>query len=314
MNIIKIKEGFAEEYAQYNDMYCYFINWKWIVPFEVITPQEYIEISQKDDITCLGRTIPYLDYTKKSFDLAFASSFASINIENIIDWQATYNANSIAKFIEFNKFSASDNPLDFNTVRRFRTWLAEELFSLLKDEILTPKDVLQMLKYYSDDMSDDVIKGLYLVSDNNLITINNTNYSTCGCKSTENQNVLNPIISMCDPIKEYRKSIYNIMVKTFSDIEFWEKRDPELLGEINEYLDYIIKKNLPLTQCEFAIDLYDCSCLSDKDYKQNRYIDILKNLMTSFEYIINKNVNQHKNFIGQSLNDWAVYLYEKMRW
>lgn len=314
MNIIKIKEGFAEEYSQYNDMYCYFINWKWIVPFEVITQQEYIEISQKDDITCLGRDIPYLDYTNKSFSSSFASSFASINIENIIDWRATYNANSIAKFIEFNKFSASDNPLDFNTVRRFRTWLAEELFSLLKYETFTPKDVLQMLKYYSDDMSDDVIKGLYLVSDNNLITINNTNYSTCGCKSTDNQTILNPKISMCDPIKEYRKSIYNIMVKTFSDIEFWKKRDPDLLEEINKYLDYIIKKNLPLSQCEFAIDLYDCGCLSDKDYKQNRYIEILKNLITSFEYIINEKVNQHKNFIGQSLNDWAVYLYEKMRW
>ena len=314
MNIIKIKEGFAEEYAQYNDMYCYFINWKWIVPFEVITQQEYIEISQKDDITCLGRDIPYLNYTKKSFDLAFSSSFARINIENIIDWQATYNANSIAKFIEFNKFSASDNPLDFNAVRRFRTWLAEELFSLLKDKPFTPKDVLQMLKYYSDDMSDDVIKGLYLVSDNNLITVNNTNYSTCGCKSTDNQAVLNPTISMCDPIKEYRKSIYNIMVKTFSDIEFWKHREPDLLEEINKYLDYIIKKNLPLTQCEFAIDLYDCSCLSNKDYKQNKYIEILKNLMTSFEYIIDENVNQHKNFICQSLNDWAVYLYEKMRW
>jgi hypothetical protein len=314
MNIIKIKEGFAEDYAQYNDMYCYFINWKWIVPFEVITQQEYIEISQKDDITCLGREIPYLDYTKKSFSSAFASSFASINIENIIDWRATYNANSIAKFIEFNKFSASDNPLDFNTVRRFRTWLSEELFSLLKYETFTPKDVLQMLKYYSDDMSDNVIKGLYLVSDNNLITINSTNYSSCGCKSTDNQSVLNPIISMCDPIKEYRKSIYNIMVKTFSDIEFWEKRDPDLLQGINKYLDYIIKKNLPLSQCEFAIDLYDCSCLSDKDYKQNKYIEILKNLITSFEYIINKDVNQHKNFIGQSLNNWAVYLYEKMRW
>ena len=119
---------------------------------------------------------------------------------------------------------------------------------------------------------------------------------------------------MCDPIKEYRKSIYNIMVKTFSDIEFWEKRDPDLLEEINKYLDYIIKKNLPLSQCEFAIDLYDCGCLSDKDYKQNKYIEILKNLMTSFEYIIDEKVNQHKNFIGQSLNDWDVYLYEKMRW
>ena len=42
--------------------YCYFINWKWIVPFEVITQQEYIEISQKDDINYLGREIPHLDY------------------------------------------------------------------------------------------------------------------------------------------------------------------------------------------------------------------------------------------------------------
>ena len=70
-----------------------------------IFSKKALDISQKDDITCLGRDIPYLDYTNKSFSSSFASSFASINIENIIDWQATYNANSIAKFIEFNKFS-----------------------------------------------------------------------------------------------------------------------------------------------------------------------------------------------------------------
>ena len=318
MNIVKIKEGFASDYSQYNDMYCYFINWKWIVPFEVITQQEYTEISQKDDIECLGRTIPHLDYIANesgSFSNAFSLSFANKeDIDNIIDWKSTNEVNSIAKFIEFNKFSASDNPLDFNTVRKFRTWLAENLFTLLKDEIQTPKDVLQMLEYYSQDMSDDVIKGLYLVSDNNLITINSTSYSTCGCKSADNQNILNPVISMCDPIKEYRKSIYNIMVKTFSDIEFWKNRESELLEEINKYLDYIIKKNLPLSQCEFSNDLYDCGCLSDKDYKQNKYIEILKNLIISFKYIIDKNINQHKNFIGQSLNDWAIYLYEKMRW
>lgn len=322
MNIVKIKEGFASEYAQYNDKYCYFVNWKWIIPFDVITQQEYIEISQKDDINCLGREIPHLDYIANesgSFSNAFSLAFTNKeDIDKIIDYKTTNDINSIDKFIEFNKFSITDNDLTFEYVRKFRTWLADILFNLLKNSKISP-DVIQMLNYYSKEMTDNVVVGLHLVSDSNKVTLQNTQYSTCGCKSSENQILLSNITT-CDPIIEYRKSIYNIMVKTFSDIDFWKERDYELLIQINEYLDYIIKKNLPLSQCEFSNDLYDCGCLSDKDYKQNKYIEILKNLQLSFEYIAegknntDNNIIKHKNFIGQSLNNWAVYLYEKMRW
>jgi len=316
MNIVKIKEGFAKNYAQYNDKYCYFINWHWIVPFDCITQEEYIEISQQNDINCLGREIPYIDYVSDNgnFSTDFSIDFANREaIEAIIDKHITFEINSISKYIEFNKFSATDNNLTFEQVRKFRTWLAEKLlnivdFTNVENSIL----VKQMLNYYKDEKTDDVVKGLYITTNN--VYIQSTQYSSCGCNNPKNLDVLHSNIVMCNPIEEYRKSIYDIMVSTFSNIDFWTNREDELLIEINKYLDYIIKKNLPLYQSDYSSDLYDCDCLSNKNSQQERYIGILKNLYKSFEYIINKEVINHKNFIGQTLNDWSIYIYERMRW
>ena len=43
-------------------------------------------------------------------------------------------------------------------------------------------------------------------------------------------------------------------------------------------------------------------------------MNMLKELSKAFGYIIDEKVTGNKNMIGNSLNNWAVYLYEQMRW
>ncbi len=104
------------------------------------------------------------------------------------------------------------------------------------------------------------------------------------------------------------------MVDVFSDINFWMQREKELLLEIKRYIDAIIKLNLPLTASQYVSELYDCNCLTSTDSAQERLMSILKNLSTAFDYMANDKVTGNKNFIGDTLNQWAVKLYEIMRW
>ena len=99
-------------------------------------------------------------------------------------------------------------------------------------------------------------------------------------------------------------------------IDFWKQFDKELFDEIKRYIDAIIKLNLPLTASQYVSELYDCNCLTSTDSAQERLMSILKNLSTAFDYMTDENdkVTGNKNFIGDTLNQWASKLYEIMRW
>ena len=124
-------------------------------------------------------------------------------------------------------------------------------------------------------------------------------------------------VTVCDPIAIYRRALYSQMVDVFSNINFWMQREKELLLEIKRYIDAIIKLNLPLTASQYVSELYDCNCLTSTDSAQERLMSILKNLSTAFDYMANDKVDKvtgNKNFIGDTLNQWAAKLYEIMRW
>ena len=76
-------------------------------------------------------------------------------------------------------------------------------------------------------------------------------------------------------------------------------------------MDNIINVNLPLVSSKLEDGFIDCTCKSNID---DNYMDILKRLSISLEYIENRDIQGHKNYINDSLRDWSSILYENMQW
>ena len=254
-------------------------------------------------------------------------------LTDYVDVNETEKVNAIYKYIEYNSFTP-DKELTLEQIKMFRTWLATVLFNLLLKEPGVEKNTIAMLNYYKNEMNDNVIDtlasfhvdmpqvGIYTAGVQGVTGINiisSIKKSSCSCTHSSIAAMLAQpsSVSVCDPIAIYRKALYSQMVDVFSDINFWMQRmqrEKALLLEIKRYIDAIIKLNLPLTASQYVSELYDCNCLTSTDSAQERLMSILKNLSTAFDYMANDKVTGNKNFIGDTLNQWATKLYEIMRW
>ena len=101
------------------------------------------------------------------------------------------------------------------------------------------------------------------------------------------------------------------MIQMFSSIDFWLQWSQEFIEEIKKYVDNIINVNLPLSPSKLEDEFIDCACQSNTN---DKYIDILKRLSVSLEYIKNNDIQGHKNYISDALKDWSTILYENMQW
>lgn len=226
-----------------------------------------------------------------------------------VDTETTEKINNVNKYKAYNEF-IPDSEITLDELKKFRWWLADTLLAM--DEGVGDYDdkTNQMLEYYQKNMYNEVIDQLTnFKSDNAKITFSTMN--TCACT----QNLTTEFTtSGCDPIAIYRQNIYEYMVKTFSEIDFWKDLDIDFLSDFKLYIDGIISYNLPLYTSEYVTEFADCSCVNVADTAQKLLQQILKNLSTSLGYMIDGQVDGHKNFIIDSFNSWASKLYEKMYW
>ena len=342
MNIVKLKDIILDESCglspekielfntQFKGRYVHCINWTYLVPLEAMDNEAAIELSKElcidlfSDLKAIQKGIT----TTTSIDQY--PWFYLHELAEYVDENDTEKVNAIYKYIEYNSFTP-DKELTLEQIKRFRTWLATVLFNLLSKEPDVEKNTIAMLNYYKNEMNDSVIDTLASFH----VDMPQVGIYTAGVQGVTGINVLSPVkksscscthssiaamlaqpssVSVCDPIAIYRRALYSQMVDVFSDINFWMKREKELLLEIKHYIDAIIKLNLPLTASQYVSELYDCNCLTSTDSAQERLMSILKNLSTAFDYMANDQVTGNKNFIGDTLNQWAAKLYEIMRW
>ena len=343
MNIVKLKDIILDESCglspekielfntKFKGRYVHCINWTYLVPLEAMNNESAIELSKElcidlfSDLKAMQKGIT----TTTSID-NYPWFYLHELAEYIVDVNETEKVNAIYKYIEYNSFTP-DKELTLEQIKIFRTWLATVLFNLLYKEPDVEKNTIAMLNYYKNEMTDDVIDtlasfhvdmpqvGIYTAGVQGVTGINiisSIKKSSCSCTHSSIAAMLAQpsSVSVCEPIAIYRKALYSQMVDVFSDINFWMKREKELLLEIKRYIDAIIKLNLPLTASQYVSELYDCNCLTSTDSAQERLMSILKNLSTAFDYMANDKVTGNKNFIGDTLNQWATKLYEIMRW
>lgn len=305
MNIIKLKDIIKENDSFFNEnlkgRYAWWVHMRYIIPFKDMSVQQYVSV--EEDATEL-MSYDYID----SYDAEYSP---------YIDIEETDKCNSISPYILHN-CSVVGPDLTTADLKGFRTWLAH---TILKMDSISPimdptckviynnldDKTTHMLKYYARGGTDEIIEGLNKFVNSSIYMIPQTDQCSCTMRSGYTEEIAN-----CDPVSIYIKGIYNNMVENFSDMEFWlQFKNQKWFFELFKlYIDEIIKKDFTLSQEN--IDTYTCVCQYEDKQEINK--NKLMNLSKSLEYIIKDDYNGHKNFINDSLTDWAKDLYEIMIW
>lgn len=317
MNIIKLKDilmpetSWMAEFFNKNlkGKYAYWVQMRYIFPLESLDYKTYIRFEQLDHVHFLAPDM--LHHIDLYCDECSIIEFA----QNYIDHTMTEEVNSIQEYVSANDYVA-DFDVDINKIRRFRSWLAEELLSFntgMDGSYLNKfnADQTHVLEYYRNGMYNDVVKYLSVFGGTEPTLGVTTN--GCGCCSTNNSGLYNTMIGgVCDAGKVYTDNMHKYMVMMFEDVNFWRQFNVDFLKLFKKYVDNIIKTGLSINNTPDLIRFADCNCSSQTTNNANE--KMLRNLSESLGFIINGEVNGHLNFITDSLYNWAEYLYDHMSW
>ena len=318
MNIVKLKDVLMpSEFAmadffnsKLKGKYAYWIQMRYIFPLDSLNYCSYIDYEQMDFKDFTEDGVKYIDlYSEEYCMIDFVNYF--------VDLCETEEVNNVYKYIAANAY-ATDEDIDINTLRGFRTWLATELLNLnsgLYEDHLGKysEEQIHMLEFYKNNMYNDVIKYLNMFGSKDVRIVNNTTKNSCGCATTNINSIYNTgSISTCNARNIYVDNIHNLMVKTFEDPNFWIAINTNFIKVFKKRIDNIIKAGFTIEIGSDKNPYIECSC-SDSTINTNG-TKILERLSTALGYIIDKSTMGHINFIHDALYDWAEYLYEKMIW
>ena len=297
MNIIKLKDQPREGDTYFNThlrgKYAWWVRQMFVVAFEELSQPEF---SQAEQTTDRGLQSMVKD-----------TWYDVLDIMPFVDSVETNRINDIASYIEYNE-KTPEADLTIDDLKRFRTWLAEEL---LKRKDLE-NDVTLMLKYYAAAMWDDAIAALSMMSSYTDVQLQVGSGCACGCGSSLTlAELYGNLSSSCDSLGIYRKAMYNLMVMTFSNLDFWLTCDSEFIKRFKDYVDNILKLELIPTSTSYVQPFADCGCTTDIS---NNNRALLEKLAQALDYLLNCGLSGHKNFIRMAFADWATYLYELMYW
>lgn len=315
MNIIKFKDIVLPAECRFSTLfneklkgrYAYWVQMRYIFPFESLDYKTYIQYEQLDHIDFLKpNMLPHIDlYDDECCMYDFAQMY--------IDADATELANTISDYKTANEYIA-DFDIDITKLRNFRSWLASEIlaFNTAQDGSYLNNITEQqahMFEYYKNNMYNDVVKQLSVFGSENAFTL--PNKSGCSCCSSNISglySLTNPY--SCNALDTYTKNLHILMVQTFEDINFWLCFNKDFIAVFKKYIDNIIKTGLIITEAGNTNLGLICNC----NTATNTANLILKNLSEALQYIINDEHKGHLNFIHDALYNWAEQLYDKMSW
>ena len=313
MNIVKFRDIYLETNdsslttsdienfnANLRGKYAYVVNWKWVVPMSKMSETEFVNAS-------------VLDSSQGTEDIPNnLIPFGAIQLDKIsdyVDHSETEITNNVSRYLELNEF-VSDSDITIDDAKKFRQYLAEQLLAIKYEFV---KGETQMLNYYKDNMYDSVVDSLTIFTENNQVQLSYIGKKSCDCLTTKGLQGQVVVNGQCDPIYEYRIGVYSKMVELFSDYNYWIGLGG-LCIDFKKYIDAIIKYNLPLFISSNINVFDDCTCASRTDSLQERGINAMKNLSLALQYIIDSDVDGHKNFINEALSVFASQYYERMYW
>lgn len=315
MNIVKLKDIVMPKECRFSKFfnenlkgkYAYWIKMRYIFPMDSLDYKKYIQYEQLDQIFFIGPDVlPHIDlYDEECNMFNFTQDY--------IDMDATELANAIADFRTANNYVA-DADIDINKLRKFRSWLANEILLFntnLDGEYINNLSAqqLHMLEYYKNDMYNEVVAQLNVFGVEDMFLSTGSGSSSCGCCSNTAGLYKLTNTSVCNALDIYRKNIHNLMVRTFENVQFWMQYNKDFIAVFKRYVDNIIKTGLIISKPDNTALYIKCNCMNDDPVKT-----ILQKLSLALEYIINDEVTGHMNFIHDALYDWADQLYDFMSW
>lgn len=311
MNLIKFKDELPtglnptqlDKYVTYfKGRYALFIRMRWAIPVDKISVTDYVGFERNGLDPGTGS---YPDEIYSQPWIADLDGF-ELGFTGMIDEAETNAINDLSKYIYANSI-VTDEELTIDQIKRFRTWLAESLLEIGAH----PEESTEMLDYYAKGMYNAIVKSLGRISGGAQLI--KTGVSGCGCGSGTNLSGLyNESLSVCDPLDMYRQHIYKEMVALFSTISFWQEQPVDFIKKFKQYIDNIIRLNLPLRRSAYAGVFADCTCVPKTG--QEEAIQILIKLSVALSHIIDGSVAGNLNLISNAFNQWAAELYEMMEW
>lgn len=280
--------------------YAYWVQMRYIFPLNSMDLNTYTTYEQYDQYRFNGADVlPFIDMqSTECNNIDFRGNYVDVNETNKV--------NSVKKYMMLNNY-VTDEDIDINELRLFRTWLATELLSFSAYTDTYSTELIHMLEYYKNGMYNDVIKYLSVFGQSDVSLTSNT--TGCGCCNTNVSSLYKyQLNDICDAQQVYINNIHRFMVETFEDVNFWKQFSKDFIKVFKRYIDNIIKVGFvinPVKQSSFV----DCQCGSN-----NSNTEMLRNLSETLQYIIDNDINGHSNFIYDSLHNWAEYLYEHMIW
>lgn len=311
MNIIKFKdiiiEGDELFNAKFKGKYAYWVRMQYAISFNDMSTTDYVRYETYDDL--------YSMVNEDGVDYLCTDKYSEY-----IDYYETDRANKISRFILKNSF-APDEDITLEEIKKFRTWLASTLLNFEEFDVGTEEECVifdeqekHVLEYYKNGMYNEVVKFLGdFGTVQTTASILSQSTSPCSCQNNYNTSMVVPTISTCDPLYIYKNNIYKKMVEMFGNAAFWMNFDNGgFIEEFKKYIDNILQCGLLLYKSQYISDFVDCGC--DTTNNQAEMVRILQNLSQSLQYIIDKDFHGHKNFMNDSFDKWARYLYENMEW
>ena len=315
MNIVKLKDILMPETSNmakfFNEnlkgRYAYWIQMRYIFPLNSLDYKTYIQYEQFDRIKFLRDDIlPHIDlYSEECSMYDFAQVYIDHDVTEII--------NSIATYKTSNEY-ITDADIDLQKIRRFRTWLAEELLKLNTNIDggylnIVSENVIHMLEFYKNDMYNEIVKYLTTFGPENAFQ--NTSMAT-GCSCCNGSSTLSTLSGSftCNALDIYIKNIHNLMVQTFENVNFWKNYNKDFIILFKKYIDNIITTGLVVNKSSKNVLYATCNC--NTSTYETTYM--LRNLSEALGYIINEDITAHLNFINSALHEWAENLYDEMSW
>ncbi len=291
--------------------YAYWIHYKYVVPMEQISFEEYLELERfgiHED--CIDPKIG--KYVTKDGKFSF-NVWKSDELIQFIDFPETEKLQSIDRFEKYNKTIGNLGPnITTEMIKDTRGYLME-LFEkeIITDNYPNKELVMRMLQYFKNGAVDKeftpvLIKINELLNAGSLVNSGNSNPSNgsvnqigaCGCSNQNSGNITNfSNISAYrtqltyDLVSEYHQGLLVLLDKVFGDPDLW------ILGcevstqlEIKEYIDGILKLqlNIPQFSQTFTKDLQDFS--------------------KTLEYLSEGAIVGNKNFIRDSITKFVKYI------
>lgn len=316
MNIVKLKDiVMPSEYRMsrfFNEnlkgKYAYWVKMRYIFPMNSLDYKTYIQYEQLDTVYMLGPDIlPHIDlYSEECCMYDFAQEY--------IDHDATELANAVNDYHTANEYVA-DADIDITKLRKFRSWLANEILMFntsVDGNYLDNLSVNQihMLEYYKGGMYNEVVKQLTVFGSDNAFNIPASSTGCCSCNNVSGLYTLtNPYT--CNALDIYTKNIHNLMVQTFEVADFWMQFNKDFIRVFKKYIDNVIKTGMVINIQDTPVIYTSCNCSNNA---MNATNELLQNLSTALQYMIDDVVKQHSNFIHDALYNWAEQLYDKMSW